>query len=80
MPPQPTRSDRVYDFIITTIVFTLFNYFDRFSKYTDASKRLWMSFLVSVIAALILAIIKPPIKAWLRARRNRNGDEHNKLF
>lgn len=72
MPQAATTSmqDRVIDFTITAIVFSVFNYFGRYKAYAgDLAKHIGFSLAAGMAVALVLAIIRPPIKAWLRARR-----------
>jgi len=51
MPEQPTKSERVSDFVITTIVFTIINYFLRNNDFAR-------SLLVAALAALFFYFLQ----------------------
>ena len=74
MLSKASISGRVSDFVFTTIWLSFLNYFVAFVNYRDHAKRLSRSILIAAAAGLILALIRPVIKAWLMPilKRNRN--------
>ncbi len=62
---QPTTRERVTDFFVTAIYLTLLNYYG-FSKALPINRNIFTCVLVSSAAALVLALFRDKIKAWVK--------------
>jgi MFS family permease len=72
MRERTSFSDRISDFLFTTVWLSLLNYFEVFVNYEDVSQRLFRSVLVAAAAGFVLALIRPTINGWIRPIIKKN--------